>query len=161
MNLQLWFVIFLMPLEVQGSTVPNLKDLRYGKDESRGLSWSCTSSIFQDVMKSDNFLHKQGFVDSLLQTIVRMCFISRILSDFQSVGSKNIYSTKKQQKLPKFTRNWPSLWSFSKIDGFKEPHFENWWVPWSPSNSSQQRAIYIKSVLFLFMFFFHTNKFHF
>ena len=42
----------------------------YGKDESRGLSCGCTSSIFQDVMKSDNLLHKRGFVDSLLQTTV-------------------------------------------------------------------------------------------
>ena len=55
---------FLIPLEVQGHTVPYLKGLRYGKDESKGLNCGCTSVICQDVMKSDNLLHKQGFVDS-------------------------------------------------------------------------------------------------
>ena len=53
-----------------GNTVPHLKRLRYGKDESRELSCECTSSICQDVMKSDNLLNKQGFGDSLLQTTV-------------------------------------------------------------------------------------------
>ena len=64
----------MITLEVQGCTVPHLKGLRYGKDESRGLSCGCTSSICQDVMKSDNLLHKWGFVDSLLQTIVKSLF---------------------------------------------------------------------------------------
>ena len=45
-----------------------LKGLKYGKDKSRGLSCGCTFSICQDIMKSDNLLHKQGFVDSLSQT---------------------------------------------------------------------------------------------
>ena len=36
--------------------------------ETRGLCCGCTSSICQEVIKSDNLLHKQGFVDSLLQT---------------------------------------------------------------------------------------------
>ena len=45
-----------------GHTVPNWKALRYGKDESRGISCGSTSSICQDILKSDNLLHKQGFV---------------------------------------------------------------------------------------------------
>ena len=42
-------------------TVTHCEGLRYGKDESRELSCGCTSSICQDVMKSDNLLHTQGF----------------------------------------------------------------------------------------------------
>ena len=53
-----------MPLEVQAHIVPHLKALRYGKDETRGLSCGSTSRIWQDILKSDNLLHKQGFVDS-------------------------------------------------------------------------------------------------
>ena len=53
-----------MPFKVQGNTIPHLKDLRYGKYEKRGLSFGSTSSICQGILKSDNLLHKQGFVDS-------------------------------------------------------------------------------------------------
>ena len=35
-----------------------------------------TSSISQDVLKSDNLLHKRGFVDSLLQTTVRVIWLT-------------------------------------------------------------------------------------
>ena len=59
-----------MTLEVQGYTVPHLKGLRYGKDETRELGYGHTSRIRQDVMKSDNLLHKQDFKDFLLQTTV-------------------------------------------------------------------------------------------
>ena len=48
----------------------DLKIIRYVIYERRGLSCSGTSSICQDFPKSDNLLHKQGFVDSLLQTTV-------------------------------------------------------------------------------------------
>ena len=68
MNFQLWLVIFLIPLEVQGHKVPHLKGLKDGKDESSELCCGYTSSICQDVMKCDNLLHKKGFFDSLLQT---------------------------------------------------------------------------------------------
>ena len=44
--------------------MPHWKGLRYGEDESRGLSCGCTSSICQNVLKSDSLLHKWGFVDS-------------------------------------------------------------------------------------------------
>ena len=64
--------MFLIPLELQARTVPHLKGLRYDKDESRGLSCGYTSSICQDVMKSDNLLHKRRFVDSLSQTLVKL-----------------------------------------------------------------------------------------
>ena len=67
----------MIPLELQGHTVSHLKVLRYNKDESRGLSCGCTSSICQDVMKSENLLHKRGFVDSLLQTTVTLCTLGR------------------------------------------------------------------------------------
>ena len=54
-----------MPLEVLGHTVPHWEALRHGKDGSRGLSCDRTSSICQDILKSDNLLHKPGFVDSI------------------------------------------------------------------------------------------------
>ena len=57
-------------LEVTGHTVPYLKALRFGIYEIRGLSCGSTSSICQDFLKSDNLLHKQDFVDFLLQTTV-------------------------------------------------------------------------------------------
>ena len=53
-----------MPLEVKGHTVPHWKDLRYGKDEIRGLTRGSISRICQDVLKSVNLLHNWGFVDS-------------------------------------------------------------------------------------------------
>ena len=37
---------------------------RYGKYDSRVFSCGSTSSICQDVLKSDNLLHKRGSVDS-------------------------------------------------------------------------------------------------
>ena len=60
------FVIFLIPFEVQGHTVPHLKALRYGIYERRVLSCGSTSSICQDVLKSGNLLHKWGFVKTQL-----------------------------------------------------------------------------------------------
>ena len=55
------------------------KDLRYGKDESRGLNSDSSSSICQNVFKIDNLLHKLGFVDSQLVTTV----------DFKAEGNLN------------------------------------------------------------------------
>ena len=69
-HFQLLSTVFLILLEVQSHTVPHWKSLSYGKDESRELSCGFTSSICLDIMKSDNFLHKQEFVDSLSQTTV-------------------------------------------------------------------------------------------
>ena len=51
-------------------TVPHLKALRYGIFERRGLSCGSTSSNSQGVIKSDNLLHKQDFVDSEMKTTV-------------------------------------------------------------------------------------------
>ena len=45
-------------------------DLRYGKDDSRGLSCGSTLNIRQDVLKSGNLLHKQGIVDSQFGTTI-------------------------------------------------------------------------------------------
>ena len=42
--------------------MPHLKALNYGKDESKELSCGSTSSICQGILKSDNLLHKPGFV---------------------------------------------------------------------------------------------------
>ena len=50
--------------------MPHRKAFRHGKDESRGLNFNCISSICQDVLKSDNLLHKWGFVDSQSVTTV-------------------------------------------------------------------------------------------
>ena len=59
-NFDLLYV--LIPLEVKGYTVPNLKALRYGIYEARGLSCGSTSTICQGIMKSGNLLNQQGFV---------------------------------------------------------------------------------------------------
>ena len=48
--------------EVQGHTVHHLKALIYGKYETRGLSCGNTSSICHGTLKSENLLHKMGFV---------------------------------------------------------------------------------------------------
>ena len=52
--------------------VPHWKALRYGKDGPRQLSCGSISSICQAILKSDNLLHKWGFVDSQsLRTVVK------------------------------------------------------------------------------------------
>ena len=43
--------------------VPHWKALRYGKYGLRNLGCGSTFSICQDVLKSDNLLHKRGLVD--------------------------------------------------------------------------------------------------
>ena len=48
----------------------SLKALRYGKDDSRGQTCGSTLNIHQDVLKSGNLQHKQGFVDSQFGTTV-------------------------------------------------------------------------------------------
>ena len=48
----------------------HLEAFRHGKYETKGLSCSITSSICQDVLKSDNLLHKQGFVYFKMKTTV-------------------------------------------------------------------------------------------
>ena len=60
-----------MSLEVEGHAITYWKALRCGKYETRGLNCGSTLSICQDVLKSDNLLHKLGFVDSLMHTIVK------------------------------------------------------------------------------------------
>ena len=77
-----------MPLEVQGHTVPHWKALRYGKDQSRGVSYDITLSICQDVLKTGNLLHKQGIVDSLLHNNVNFLPFCRNLrnSEFLHFG---------------------------------------------------------------------------
>ena len=70
-------------IEVQGHTVPHWKALRYGKDESRGLSYDSTLSICQDVLKSGNLLHKWGSVDSLMYTtVLKKCLAARLHGKF-------------------------------------------------------------------------------
>ena len=55
----------------------HLKAFRHGKYETKGLSCGITSSICQDVLKSDNLLHKQGFVDSQMKTTVSVDFCGK------------------------------------------------------------------------------------
>ena len=66
---------FLIALEVQGHTIPPWKALRYGKYNSRGISCGSTLNIYQDILKSGNLLHKQGFVDSQFGTTVNYGWI--------------------------------------------------------------------------------------
>ena len=54
--------------------VPNLKALRYNKDDSRGQSCGSTFNIHQDGLKSGNLLHKRGFVDSQFGATVTTLF---------------------------------------------------------------------------------------
>ena len=44
--------------------VPHWKALSYGDNEFRGLSCRRNSRICQDILKSGNLLHKQGFVET-------------------------------------------------------------------------------------------------
>ena len=57
LNFQLWLVLILISLELQGYTVPNWKALKNDKYEARGLRFSSTLKICQDVLKSVNLLH--------------------------------------------------------------------------------------------------------
>ena len=67
-------------IEVQANTVAHGKALSSDKYEPRGLRCDCTLSIYQEVLKNTNLLHKHDFVDSQMQTIVilknRRTFIS-------------------------------------------------------------------------------------
>ena len=59
-----------MPLEVQDHTVPHLKALRYGKDDSKGLSCGSIFDFIQGILKIEDLLHKQGLVETqLLRTV--------------------------------------------------------------------------------------------
>ena len=66
MNFQLWPDEFLILFEIWGHTVPHWKALRSGKNETRGVSCSSNSSIYNDDLKRANLLHKRGPVDSQL-----------------------------------------------------------------------------------------------
>ena len=60
-----------MPLEVQGHTVPHLKALRYGKDDSKGQSCGSTFNICQGILKIEDLLHEKGLVETqLLRTFI-------------------------------------------------------------------------------------------
>ena len=76
----------MIPFEVHGCKVPRLKALKYGKYETRWLSCGSTSSICQEVLKSGNLLHKQGFVEtqSLLNVNQRKLLIFFTLSIVKS-----------------------------------------------------------------------------
>ena len=62
--------IFNIDLKIEGHIVHQWKALRYSKDDSRGLSCGSTLNIHQNLLKSGNLLHKQGFVDSQFCTTV-------------------------------------------------------------------------------------------
>ena len=63
-------VVFLIPLKAKGHTVPHLKALRYCKYKTRVLSCISTFRVCQEAFKSDNLLHKWGFVFSQMKTTV-------------------------------------------------------------------------------------------
>ena len=54
----------LITIEEQGHRVPHWKALSSGKYEPRRLRFGSSLNICQDVLKSANLLHKQGFDDS-------------------------------------------------------------------------------------------------
>ena len=56
---------------VQDHAIPYWKDLRGGKYFQRELIFGNTINICQDIMKSANLLHKQGFDDSQSSTTVQ------------------------------------------------------------------------------------------
>ena len=64
--------MLLIPIQVQVHTVPQWKALTCGKDESRRISFDSTLSICQEALKRGNLLHKKGFVDSQMVTIVTL-----------------------------------------------------------------------------------------
>ena len=61
-------MVFLIPLEVHGHSVPHWKALNSGKYEPRGLSCGSTLSIYQDFLKSSNLFH---VVDPQMHTTVQ------------------------------------------------------------------------------------------
>ena len=75
----------MIPLEVQGRTVPHLKGLRYSIYETRGLICGSTSSIGQDILKNGNLLHKWDFVDSQSVTTVGVLCNKVSLSQYVSL----------------------------------------------------------------------------
>ena len=65
--------LLLIPFEVEGNKVPQLKALIYGEYEPM---LDRNFNICQEVLKRTNLLHKQGFVDSEKETIVVACSFS-------------------------------------------------------------------------------------
>ena len=60
----------------KGYTVFHWKALNCNEYEPRGLSCGSTLNIHQDVLKSENLLHKQGFVDFQFGTTLSL-FLKR------------------------------------------------------------------------------------
>ena len=54
----------MISIEVKSGTAFHWKACRWDEYEPRGLSCGSAFNIFQDILKSDNLLDKQGFVDS-------------------------------------------------------------------------------------------------
>ena len=73
---QLWILISLIPLEVQGHALPHLKARSSGKYELRGLNCGWTFNICQCILKIENPLHKQSLVEThLIRTVKFITFI--------------------------------------------------------------------------------------
>ena len=83
---------------MQDHTVPHWKALRYGKDNSRGLSCISTLNIHQGVLKSGNLLHKRGFVDSQLNCTVP-------LHNVESVRLQQILQSEESAHLHRILRS--------------------------------------------------------
>ena len=74
--------IFNIDPKIQGHIVHHWKAVRYSKDDSRGLSCGSTLNIHQDLLKSGNLLHKQGFVDSQFCTTVHYTRLTAAIALF-------------------------------------------------------------------------------
>ena len=63
--------------------VPHWKALKYGKDDSRGLSCGSTLNIHQEVLKNENLLHTRGFPDSQFgNTVARSYKFKQLVFSF-------------------------------------------------------------------------------
>ena len=63
--------------------MPHWRALRYVKDEKRRHGFGSTSAICQDVLKTDNLLHKRGHVDSqMVSTVYAFYFSKKVLITF-------------------------------------------------------------------------------
>ena len=68
LNLQILLFIFLIPLEVQGHTVPHWKALSNSKNWTKSQVEALVS--VRGVLKCANLLHKKGSVDFQMVTTV-------------------------------------------------------------------------------------------
>ena len=69
--------------------IPHLRALR--KYEPGGLGCDCTLNNCQNILKSANLLHKQGFVDSQMKTTVGMHQLKVFFKLIQKIKIISVY----------------------------------------------------------------------